>query len=39
MGKLGILAVNQRAPMLSLDSVLKERARRLNPEVIEVKTL
>jgi predicted nucleic acid-binding protein len=32
-------AMNQRAPILSLDSVLKERARSLNLEVIEVKTL
>ena len=30
-------AINQRAPILSLDSVLKERARSLNVEVIEVK--
>jgi predicted nucleic acid-binding protein len=30
-------ALNQRAPILSLDSVLKERARSLNVEVIEVK--
>jgi predicted nucleic acid-binding protein len=32
-------AINQRAPILSLDSVLKERARSLNLEVIEVKTV
>jgi predicted nucleic acid-binding protein len=32
-------AMNQRAPILSLDSALKERARSLNLEVIEVKTL
>jgi predicted nucleic acid-binding protein len=31
-------AINQRAPILSLDSVLQERARSLNIEVIEVKT-
>jgi hypothetical protein len=31
--------MNQRAPILSLDSVLKERARSLNLEVIEVKTI
>jgi predicted nucleic acid-binding protein len=30
-------AINQRAPILSLDSVLNERARSLNLEVIEVK--
>jgi predicted nucleic acid-binding protein len=30
-------AINQRAPVLSLGSVLKERARSLNVEVIEVK--
>jgi predicted nucleic acid-binding protein len=30
-------AINQRAPILSLDSVLKERASSLNVEVIEVK--
>jgi predicted nucleic acid-binding protein len=30
-------SINQRAPILSLDSVLKERARSLNVEVIEVK--
>jgi predicted nucleic acid-binding protein len=30
-------AINQRAPILSLDGVLKERARSLNVEVIEVK--
>ena len=35
MGRLGTLAVNQRAPILSLDSVLKERARTLNLEVID----
>lgn len=29
-------AVNQRAPILSLDSVLKERARSLSLEIIEV---
>jgi len=28
--------MNQRAPILSLDSVLNERARSLNLEVIEV---
>ena len=32
-------AINQRAPILSLDSVLKERARSVNLEVIEVKTV
>jgi predicted nucleic acid-binding protein len=32
-------AVNQRAPILTLDSVLKERARSLSLEVIEVKTV
>ena len=32
-------AINQRAPILSLDSVLQERARSLNLEVIEVKTI
>jgi predicted nucleic acid-binding protein len=32
-------AMNQRAPILSLDSALKKRARSLNLEVIEVKTL
>jgi predicted nucleic acid-binding protein len=32
-------AVNQRAPILTLDSVLKERARSLNLDVIEVKTV
>lgn len=31
-------AINQRAPILSLDSVLRERAKSLNLEVIEVKT-
>jgi predicted nucleic acid-binding protein len=30
-------AINQRAPILSLDSALKERARSLNVEVIEIK--
>ena len=29
-------AINQRAPILSLDGVLKERAKSLNLEVIEV---
>jgi predicted nucleic acid-binding protein len=29
-------AINQRAPILSLDNVLKERARSLNLEVLEV---
>jgi predicted nucleic acid-binding protein len=32
-------AMNQRAPILSLDNVLKERARTLNLEVIEVKAI
>jgi predicted nucleic acid-binding protein len=32
-------AMNQRAPILSLDSVLKERARSLEVEVMEVKIL
>jgi len=32
-------AMNQRAPILSLDSTLKDRARSLNLEVIEVKTV
>jgi predicted nucleic acid-binding protein len=32
-------AMNQRAPILSLDSVLNERARSLNLEVIQVKTV
>ena len=32
-------AMNQRAPILSLDSVLQERARSLKVEVMEVKTL
>jgi predicted nucleic acid-binding protein len=32
-------AINQRAPMLSLDSVLNERARSVNVEVIEVKAI
>lgn len=32
-------ALNQRAPILSLDSVLKERARSLNLEVIEVQMI
>jgi predicted nucleic acid-binding protein len=32
-------AINQRAPILSLDIVLKERARSFNLEVIEVKTI
>jgi predicted nucleic acid-binding protein len=32
-------AINQRAPILSLDSVLNERARSVNVEVIEVKAL
>ncbi len=32
-------AINQRAPVLSLDSVLKERARSVNLEVIEVTTV
>jgi predicted nucleic acid-binding protein len=31
-------AINQRAPILSLDSVLKERAKSLRLEIIEVKT-
>jgi predicted nucleic acid-binding protein len=31
-------AINQRAPILSLDSVLKERANSLKLEIIEVKT-
>ncbi|HEX3396966.1 MAG TPA: type II toxin-antitoxin system VapC family toxin [Steroidobacteraceae bacterium] len=31
-------AINQRAPILSLDSVLKERATSLELEIIEVKT-
>jgi hypothetical protein len=31
-------AINQRAPILSLDNVLKERARSLKLEAIEVKT-
>jgi hypothetical protein len=31
-------AINQRAPILSLDSVLKERANSLELETIEVKT-
>lgn len=31
-------ALNQRAPILSLDSMLKDRARSLSLEVIEVKT-
>jgi predicted nucleic acid-binding protein len=31
-------AINQRAPILSLDNLLKERAKSLNIEVIEVKT-
>ncbi len=31
-------AINQRAPILSLDSVLNERARSLKLDVIEVKT-
>jgi predicted nucleic acid-binding protein len=31
-------AINQRAPILSLDGVLKERARSLKLEIIEVKT-
>jgi predicted nucleic acid-binding protein len=30
-------AINQRAPILSLDNVLKERARSLKVEVLEVK--
>ena len=30
-------AINQRAPILSLDNVLKERARSLKLDVIEVK--
>jgi predicted nucleic acid-binding protein len=30
-------AINQRAPILSLDNVLKERARSLDLEVLEVK--
>jgi predicted nucleic acid-binding protein len=32
-------AINQQAPILSLDSVLKERAKSINLEVIEVKTV
>jgi predicted nucleic acid-binding protein len=32
-------AINQRAPILSLDNLLKERAKSLNIEVIEVKTV
>ncbi len=32
-------AINQRAPILSLDSVLNERARSVNVEVIEVKAI
>jgi predicted nucleic acid-binding protein len=32
-------AINQRAPILSLDNLLKERARSLKLEVIEVKTI
>lgn len=32
-------AMNQRAPILSLDGVLKERARSVNLEVIEVNTV
>jgi predicted nucleic acid-binding protein len=31
-------AISQRAPILSLDNVLNERARSLNLEVLEVKT-
>jgi predicted nucleic acid-binding protein len=31
-------AINQRAPILSLDNVLKERARSLKLEILEVKT-
>ena len=31
--------MNQRAPILSLDSALQERASSLNIEVIEVKTV
>jgi predicted nucleic acid-binding protein len=32
-------AINQRAPILSLDSVLNEKARSVNVEVIEVKAI
>jgi predicted nucleic acid-binding protein len=32
-------AINQRAPIMSLDSVLKERARSLKLEIIEVKSV
>jgi len=32
-------AINQRAPILSLDSVLNKRARSVNVEVIEVKAI
>jgi predicted nucleic acid-binding protein len=31
-------AINQRAPILSLDNVLKDRARRLGIETLEVRT-
>jgi predicted nucleic acid-binding protein len=31
-------AINQRAPILSLDNVLKDRARSLKVEILEVKT-
>jgi predicted nucleic acid-binding protein len=31
-------AINQRAPILSLDNVLKERARSLKLDILEVKT-
>jgi predicted nucleic acid-binding protein len=33
-----VCAINQRAPILSLDNVLKDRARSLKVDILEVKT-